>query len=553
MVCRQYGIRSLAALFAAAFLFVLSGAARASDLDVDYLTCEGPSQPPLPSGLFDKIATDKLASEAFWETDSNALTRYRQRVLAERYENGVGTKRDLKQAIKHYRYAAFASGPSTAVYSPGFGSVPGSVSVSSPGGKSAGDPIALRRLGEMYRDGIGMEADPKRGQILLDCAAKLTPPAPARQPAYFDQFTERKLTPAPAAPATLLEREVRTFSFPRRVMSLAWSPDGKYLAVSHTEDRRITLVEVSTGRELWTAKKLDGDYPPPCCRMAFSPDGALLYTASAVTRGPKDRDKTVSVLSTRDGNVVRTFGYHEPRAGYALAKDIALSRDGKSVFAMPGMTNEIVVHDSSTGEVSGRYVARDDWYETGKGFARGTVALDEDRGLMWFVHEGMAEAWRLKGDQALFRAQAASIFVSAMAINPRTGELVTGATGGVMQARYPYNVSNGEIRTYADDLHACVHAIDPDSGKINRTYLGPGGGVDGLSVSPDGTRIAASKTSILNKEPAWLLLWDAASGKLLAAKRSSDSGAVAFAPNGRVLAIANGSSITLIELAPKPE
>lgn len=321
---------TLGALCLAAGVFNASGA-KAADLstDVDYLTCSARPYAPsrLPSGLYDGVSLGKLKSDTFWETRNDMRALVRQRVIGERYERGDGVKPDVVEAISHYRRAAFTTSAGSVTYIPGLGGSAGSVSVTGPGGKRAGDPVAIRRLGEMYRDDIGLPMDALRAKALLACAARLmpvtsvvtSPPAGPPMPAsgmlpLVRQSSKPNLAPVPPVGSAMLNRQVGSYSFPNHVRSIAWSPDGKYLAATHTDDKRVSLLDVAAGRVIWTAKKLDGIPVTTCCKMVFSPDGSRLYIETAITYYTKDRDKTVLVLDTRDGSIITTFGYHEPRS-----------------------------------------------------------------------------------------------------------------------------------------------------------------------------------------------------------------------------------------------
>ena len=67
--------------------------------------------------------------------------------------------------------AAFVPPKVIFVYMPGFGKIPGSVIAVRGGANMPGDPIAMRRLGEMYQMGLGVPADQFDARLLLECAA----------------------------------------------------------------------------------------------------------------------------------------------------------------------------------------------------------------------------------------------------------------------------------------------------------------------------------------------------------------------------------------------
>jgi len=115
----------------------------------------------------------------------------------------------------------------------------------------------------------------------------------------------------------------------RQVYSLAFSPDGRYLAVG-TASPTIQIWDVTTG-ELFV--ELEG-HTSRVTEVLFSPDGSLLASGSW--------DKTVIVWQTEDWAPLYTIQDHENYIGA-----IAFSPDGALLAS--GGTSVIVV-DAETGE-----------------------------------------------------------------------------------------------------------------------------------------------------------------------------------------------------------
>jgi hypothetical protein len=120
-------------------------------------------------------------------------------------------------------------------------------------------------------------------------------------------------------------------------------------------------------------------------------------------------------------------------------------------------------------------------------------------------------------------------------------------------------------QSFADDPATLVRAFDADTGRQSHLYIGPGGGVEGVSVSPDGRLVAATKSGMVGADPnlvragiipanqpvpGYLLLWDAQSGALLAARsfQSGHMGDVAFDPSGGRLSFAVDGVIHVLKL-----
>lgn len=142
--------------------------------DSDRLVCATPSGAGtqiVASRVYDRVPREQLEEQARLR-DAKGLAA--ARVLGERYENGIGVRRDPKKAATWYRIAALIQPEIHFVYSPGVGKVPGTViPVGAAGPVTPGDPIAMRLLGEMYRRGSGIPADNGRADVLIACAGKL--------------------------------------------------------------------------------------------------------------------------------------------------------------------------------------------------------------------------------------------------------------------------------------------------------------------------------------------------------------------------------------------
>lgn len=350
----------------------------------------------------------------------------------------------------------------------------------------------------------------------------------------------------------LLNNEIASYTFPHPVVSIAWSPDGRRLAVSYDEDKQVALIDRATVRTMWTIAKLASHFSSVCCRLLFSPDGAHLYTASAVTRGSVKRDVSVSILDTRDGSITGAFAYHEPPGGASMALDMALSHDGKTLYAIPGMTNEVIAFDTRTGAVTNKFVAQEGVPETGRGFTRGRLVLDEDRGRLWFAHQGTLVGWSLDG-KSVVQVQAFQLGVTAMALNKKTGDIVAGGTSEVEQSRFPRGrrVKDTELRTYSDPAPELVRGFDGATTSLKRKYIGPSGGVEGLAVSKDGSLIVAAKSRLVTGEHARLLVWDTETGQLLAEHDCgyADLGDVLFSPDGQLLAYVEGKRVKVLKIS----
>ena len=103
-----------------------------------------------------------------------------------------------------------------------------------------------------------------------------------------------------------------------KATALAWSPDGRWLAVSYYGLKHVAVYEAATSRVARTID-LHGE---PADALAYSPDGRLLAIG---VRAP-GAGWPVSVVETQDGAQVRALAPH-----HIHAHAVAWSRDGRRV------------------------------------------------------------------------------------------------------------------------------------------------------------------------------------------------------------------------------
>jgi RNA polymerase sigma factor (sigma-70 family) len=120
--------------------------------------------------------------------------------------------------------------------------------------------------------------------------------------------------------------------------NLAFSPDGKYLAVG-SYDGTVPIYETATGKEQRVLRLAKTLIP----LVAFSPDGKYIAVASA--------DREVVLADTADGKQVRTW---QARAGAGIDRpmvlDLAFSPDGKTLAI--GAGHELHLWKTASGESS---------------------------------------------------------------------------------------------------------------------------------------------------------------------------------------------------------
>jgi len=135
------------------------------------------------------------------------------------------------------------------------------------------------------------------------------------------------------------------------VLSLAWSPDGKYIA-SGGEDRTICVWDSASGRRRLLLDKLDGIVQS----IAFSPDSALLGVAAGDTatlwtladgkmlRGLWHNDSPVTIAFSPDGQWVAT----SMARGEIRIWDVESGGEDQAISAGPGLNGAWFSPDSRT-------------------------------------------------------------------------------------------------------------------------------------------------------------------------------------------------------------
>jgi WD40 repeat protein len=330
-----------------------------------------------------------------------------------------------------------------------------------------------------------------------------------------DLETARPATQAPGAPsetaaapppkkaaspeaAAATSQPVRTLQGNmNRVVSVAWSPDGKRLA-SASFDRPGNTHGVSSLR-LWDpasghqSRILDGNQDFVNC-VAWSPDGKSLASASA--------DTTVRLWDAAGGGLLRTLQGHSDSV-----ESVGWSPDGKTL-ASASLDGTVRLWDARSGKL----------LRTLQGHSRYAFSV----------------AWSPDGKTLASPTQGETVFWDAA-----SGRLLRALSGHEDSATDVVWSPDGKTLASADAV--TVGLWNARDGKFLRALEGHSGKVYRVAWSPDGKTLASGS------EDKTVRLWDEATGRLLRTLEGHQDAveSVAWSPDGKTLASSGSGDGTI--------
>jgi WD40 repeat protein len=286
------------------------------------------------------------------------------------------------------------------------------------------------------------------------------------------------------------------------ITSLAFSPDGKWIAMATNAEQAI-LWETGTGLIRW-----DGDVPfsnasSDSVSVAFSPDGRQLLVGAEAAG--------VAILDVAHGKRVRDVAGDacEPPNDVG-ANAVAFAPDGRRILAALSWTSQpmIAIWDVRNGKrvrtVLGPKEVED---QTDRAF-RNIAVTPDGRQVIAATWEDHATLFGLETGKALRKFQSTAGDIHSLTISHDGKSLLAGTEG---TKAILWNISSGKLlRTFS-----CS----------DKEYTGT---VESVAFSPDDRKVLAGAAK-------QAFLFDIGSGARLRTFDSSDGStyAVAFSPDGR--------------------
>jgi WD40 repeat protein len=315
----------------------------------------------------------------------------------------------------------------------------------------------------------------------------------------------------------------KTFQHLNRIRSVAFSPDGRAVAVAD-ESPKVWVWDVATGRELAPFVTEEEALE----QLSFLPDGKSLLVAAKGGR--------MSLWDVRSRKMKAALTGH-----FSSVEAIAVSRNGKAL-ATGSADRTVRIWDAATG--------REKRTIRGHGSAVISVAWSNDGSrLITGSRDGAMKIWDLETEPVQPAEPVKQYFATAFSSNL---ELL--AFGVVKNSRVKlWNLTTGqEIATFNEDgrniLFACfskdgrrivtggkdswVKIWEASTGKLIHTMTGHQGFVYGVDFSPDGTKLVSGGVD------RTLRLWDTATGMEIGRFEGEEDNyyRAVFSPDGKMLA-----------------
>lgn len=360
------------------------------------------------------------------------------------------------------------------------------------------------------------------------------------------------------------------------INDLAFTPDGKSL-LSRSQDAVIRIWDVATGKVRSTLDRTDGWYG-----MALSRDGKIVAggDGSSIRVWDVASGKDLSaehsghssdiraLVFSPDGKSLFSASWHAPIRQWDTttwkqtqlfdggAQTLALSRDGKRLISTPSNTFSRIWQVASAREISRIN-------SIGSGYLRHGFFFPDGSRFVTYQGEGQSSesyvnqlrVWDPATGKQLSLFEWRNFFLFSI-VPTSDGKVIGGDYRGIKrfdldlgridlemhkgQAVTSLAMSPDEATLVSGGSDQTVHHWELLSGERVQALKGHSRSPDALAFSPDGRVIASGDRHHFSgdeEQGRAILLWDAATGKVLTKLEghSADVTALAFSPDARVL------------------
>lgn len=335
-------------------------------------------------------------------------------------------------------------------------------------------------------------------------------------------------------------RHVRTITNEFAITTIAWHADGRRLAVGQSLNKRVAIWDMYSGRQVRTLENEPGGVRT----LAYSPNGKYLAVGREFSGFTRDRAH-VHLYDAESGSLLQRFSAPPPSGkGAADTEGLAFSPNSR-LLAASGFGSRVngVIYDIPTGKVVWPLLDPDgpSKYNIIK-----AISFSPDGQFVALGRiGGQIEIWSVKSGKLIKRFDAQSAGVQALAFSPDGKYVVSGTNIGERWDR-TLKPARQQLGQFPDDIvFWSVPTFEKAAEYPSQRQQTPGQIiVETLQFSPDG------KLLLVSARTGSLEIVHAAGGTPAFFKGGYQSTVrAALSPDGKQLALGIGRTIELHELS----